>query len=171
MLRNPKLILTFLIFILAALLGTLILGIYRIKAVNQEVSESINKIDRIEKGRILTQSLRAIRTDAEDDIVMFEEFVLTEERLVSLIENLESTGRTLGLETEILSVGKVEDKKSEEDLPIRIAIETRGSWNGAFNFLRAVENLPYLVIMEEVDFSKVENIWHLKTVILLQTFD
>ena len=86
--------------------------------------------------------------------------------------------RALGLDTSIVSVSKIEDKKSVEPDIIRIVMETRGSWVQTFSFLSAIESLPHRVMIEELGLSRVEASpagngasWRLRTVLSLYSFD
>lgn len=169
--RNSKLLLTIFSLVSLALLAVLILSVYSIRIKNRETSELLNLIDNAAEMEMLTRSIKAIQYDAREDIKAFGDFVLSSDKLVPLIESIEGAGRTLGLDTKIISVGKIEDKKLIESDMIRIVMETQGPWAPTLSFLRAVESLPNRVMIEESSFSRGETVWRSKIVLSLYSFD
>ena len=119
-----------------------------------------------------------IQKNAAEDIAAFDSLTLSGDNLVPLIEDIEGAGQTLGLDTKIVSVGKIEDKKSVEPDIIRIVMETQGSWAPTLSFLRAIESLPHRVMIDESILSRDEigpagngASWRLKIVLSLYSFD
>jgi Tfp pilus assembly protein PilO len=166
-------------------LAVLILEIYNIQLKNREASELFNLADNNAKMAVLTQSIRMVQTNSAEDIAAFDKLTLSDANLVSLIENIEATGHVLGLNTNIVSVEKIEDKKSAEPDLIRLAIETQGSWAPTLSFLRAIESLPHRVMINESNLSRNEAgpasprqggagdgvSWHLKIILSLYSFN
>lgn len=169
--NNSKLFLIMLSFISAILVTVLSLGFYSIQAKNKETSQLLNVVDNATEESILTRSIRAIRNNADKDLVAFDKFVFSGDKLVPLIEKIEEAGRALGLDTNILSVGKIEDKKSLEPNIVRITMETQGPWAPTLSFLRAMESLPYRVMIDESSFTREETVWRLKITLALYSFD
>jgi len=170
-LNNSKLLLMALSLILIILLTIVALGIYDIKVKNKETFKLLNKADSVAETENLAQSIRVIQASAAEDIAAFDNLVLVDDKLVPLIESIEETGRELGLDTNIVSVAKIEDKKSVEPDIIRIVVETQGSWAPTLSFLRAIENLPYRVMIDESSLSKGEVDWRLRITLSLYSFD
>lgn len=169
--NKSKLLLIALSLVSTVLLTVLILAIYNIRVKNQEVSVLLNQADHTAKVAILAQSIRVTQKDAAEDIESFESFVLTDDKLVPIIESIEGAGRALNLDTSILSVGKVEDNESLELQMIRIVIETQGSWTSTFSFLNVIESLPNRVMIEESNFSKEETSWRSRIILRLYSFN
>lgn len=169
--RNSKLPLTILSLVSASLLVVFTLGIYNIRVENKETRELLDLADHVAEVRILAQSIRMVQNDAEQDLEAFDDLVLSGDKLVSLIESIEGAGRALGLDTNILSVGKIEDKKSVEPDVVRIVMETQGPWASTLSFLRAIESLPHRVMIEESSLSKEEVGWRSRIVLSLYSFD
>ena len=88
-----------------------------------------------------------------------------------LIENIEGTGQELGLDIKILSVDRVENKKSDEPPVFTIVTETSGTWAATFSFLSALEQLPALVMFDQLNLSKGELGWQARIVLSLHSFD
>ena len=153
------------------LLAVLAMGVYSIRVTNKEASRLTNLADHAAETEILVQSIRAVQNDAAEDIEAFDNLVLADDKLVPLIESIEGTGRALGLETSILSVGKIEDEKSAESPLVRIVMETQGPWAETFSFIQAVESLPHRVILDESSFSKEETGWRSRIILSLYLFD
>ena len=170
-LNNSKLLLMALSLILIILLTIVALGIYDIKVKNKETFKLLNKADSVAETENLAQSIRVIQASAAEDIAAFDNLVLVDDKLVPLIESIEEVGRELGLDTNIVSVAKIEDKKSVEPDIIRIVVETQGSWAPTLSFLRAIENLPYRVMIDESSLSKGEVDWRLRITLSLYSFD
>lgn len=169
--KNSKLFLITLSLIFLVFLAVAIFGFFDIKAKNKKISELLNEADRVSETGDLAQSIRTIQMNAEKDLVTLDKLVLTNNKLVPLIESIEEAGQELGLETKIISVGKVEDKKSLGPSTIRITLETQGPWAPTLSFLRAIENLPLRVIIDESSFSKVDVYWRLRITLALHSFD
>lgn len=170
-LRNSKVLLITLSLISLALLSVLILGVYNIRFKNKETSELLNLVDRASEVGIIIQSIRAAQNDAGPDLEAFDNMVLTSDKLVPLIESIEGAGQALGLETSILSVAKIEDKKSAEPPLVRIVMETTGPWAQTLSFLRAIESLPHRVLLDESNLSREEVGWRSRIILSLYSFD
>ncbi len=169
--KNSKLLLTILSLISIILLAVLILGTYNIQLKNKEASELLNLADEAAEAKILSQSIRMMQSNSAEDIAAFGSLTLSGDNLVPLIESIEGAGQTLGLDTKIVSVGKIEDKKSVEPDIIRIVMETQGPWASTLSFLRAIESLPHRVMIDESSLSRDEVGWRLKIVLSLYSFD
>ena len=169
--KDSKPLLVILSLISIVFLTVLILGVYYIRDKNEKTSELLNLVDHAAEVEILAQSIRTVQDDLAEDITAFDNLVLSSDKLVPLIEEIEKAGRTLSLETNILSVEKIEDKKSIEPDMIRIVMETQGPWALTLSFLRAIESLPHRVMIEESSLSREEVGWHSRIVLLLYSFD
>lgn len=153
------------------LLSALVFGIYDIKTKNKKISLLLSEADRTSETGKLAQSIKTIKTNAGEDLTTFDEIVFTNEKLVPLIENIESTGRSFKLETKIVSVGKIEDKNAVEPDLIRIVLETQGAWAETFVFLRAIESLPQRVMIDDSSLSEVDVNWRLRMTLAIHSFD
>lgn len=176
--NNSKLLLAALSLVSIILLAVLILGTYNIQLKNKEASELLNLADEVAETKILSQSIRMMQSNSAEDIAAFDSLTLSGDNLVPLIEDIEGAGQTLGLDTKIISVGKIEDKKSVEPDIIRIVAETQGPWAPTLSFLRAIESLPHRVMIDESSLSRNEigpasdgASWRLKIVLSLYSFD
>lgn len=170
-LKNSKSLLVVLSFVSMALLALIAFGIYDIKIKRQEVSRLRDQSDRIISITTLARSVKVIQNEVATDIKAFNGLLLVGDKLVSLIEDIEGIGRKLGLDANILSVGKVGDSQSGGPNIIRIVLETQGSWAETLSFLRTIEHLPHRVVIDELSFSKEEAAWHSRIVFSLYSFD
>ena len=169
--NNSKLSLTILALVSLVLLAVLVLGAYDIQAKNRKASELLNLANQAAEASTLARSIRMMQDSAAEDLAAFDNLTLSDDKLVPLIEGIERMGRALGLDASIISVGKIEDKKSVEPDVIRIVMETQGSWTPTLSFLRAIESLPHRVTIEESSLSKAEVNWRSKIVLSLYLFD
>jgi hypothetical protein len=117
-------------------------GLYKINAVGAEVASLETEAMNLEQVDSIAQTIRSARNIASGDIAELEGITLTQAKLVSFIETIESLGRGMNLETDTISVSA--DKTS-----IRLTIETEGGWASSIRFVQALENLPYRVNIEE----------------------
>ena len=162
--------------------GVLIFAIYSISAKNKGISELLAQVDRAAETEILVQSIRNLQNDTGEDVGAFNELLLSSDKLIGLIENIEGAGRALGIETKIVSVGEADDdsapsatapdeKNEIKQETVQIIIEAEGSWSETLSFLRAMESLPYRIMIEESSMSKGEISWNSRIILSLEVFD
>ena len=169
--HHSKSLLIMLSLISVVLLAALTLGVYYVRAQNQETSEMLNIVDQATEVETLTQSIRMIQNSSAEDITALDGFVLSSEKLVSLIEEIEGVGRAVGVDVDILSVEKVENKKTNEQSTIRLSMETHDTWASTLAFIRAMESLPHRVMVEGSTLSREETDWRSRLVLSLYLFD
>ncbi len=159
-------------FIVAiTLLATLIFVVYSIRSKNRQASELLNTADRIAEATVLADSIDNIKAEAGSDLEALEDLTLSSDKLIVFIESIEDVGRQLKLDMNISSVERVEDKKATEPSVFRMVLDARGSWLSTFAFLRALENLPYRVMVDEINLSRVEIGWQAKVILSIHSFE
>jgi hypothetical protein len=158
-------------FVAVTLLGVLIFLVYSIRSKNREASELINTADRIAEATVLAESIENIQADAGPDLEALSNLALSSDKLIFFIESVEGVGRKLKLDINISSVERIEDKKAAEEPVFRMVLDTQGSWLSTFAFLRALESLPYRVMVEEINLFRAEVGWQAKVVLSIHTFD
>jgi hypothetical protein len=172
---------TFTILILTSsvallLIGILSYGIYEMRSKNQKTFVLLQEADKIATEDLLYQSIRSVRSSIREDLSQFDEVVLTEEKVVPLIERIENAGRTLGLETKIASVSLLKVEGNLPALPtdnpkkVRLIIETKGSRGNSMDFLSALESLPHRVIVDEASLTLEEGGWRTRTSLSVYAF-
>lgn len=170
--KNTPLFVVLLSLTLSAIVALGVYGVYRIGAEDRSVAELLKSADESAGKLTLFQSVRALQSNAGADIAAFERLALTNETLVPMIETIENVGRSLGLETKIISVDKVAKGKDASALGgFRVAVESDGGWSGSLAFLKALESLPYRVNFEETSYLKGASGWHSRIVIFLPSFE
>ncbi len=170
--KGLKTIHILLFLVLGALIGVLVFGIYDIKKKNAEVSRIVNETDLKSQNEKIIESIKTLRENNTADLLAFEAIVFTNDQLVPLIESIEGVGRALGLVTKIVSVSELDDKKTSEPKLIKISIETtKGSWSSTLAFLKAMENLPHRVLIDETALSKEGTDWRLRMTVSLHAFN
>lgn len=171
MTSNRSVVILIVMLLLASgILLFLFLTFYEIQTTNREVSELINTAKLMKEERASIQSARMARNLAAEEVRTLQELTFGADQLVSFIEDLESVGKKLGLDVNIISVNRVDDKKKPIPYIIRISLEAKGGWSGTFSFLQAIENLPYKVIIEEAILLKDEVDWSLRTTVSVPAF-
>lgn len=150
--NNSKLTLWALSVTSVILVVLLVLDIYHIRTQNEEVSRLLRAAEESAEAENLVQSIRSLQNSAEAELEDFDKAAVSDDDLVEAIEMIEKAGRTLGLQYEIVGVDKIEEGAPR----VRIALESEGSWPDTFSLLRAVESLPYRVLLEEAALFKGE---------------
>ncbi len=107
-----------------------------------------------------TKSILALQENYKDDLAVINNTVLNKTELVSVLEELEKTGRNLGLKTSISSITDEATKTASSTAQtVRIAVSAEGVWSSNLAFIRLIENLPHKISIERVDLTKSEEIW------------
>lgn len=165
--RTPtKTILISLCLLTLVLLAVLVYGLYKIRVQSEEVvslesqAESLGQMDNV------AQSVRSIKNSSGTDLAGLDNLIVSQKKVVSFIEMIESLGGSMGLETHTLSV-------NTDETTVRIALETDGPWARSMGFIRALENLPYKITLDETTMaSNLESEeWHTNITIILPFFD
>ena len=168
MLSNSKLR-TYTIFLAdMILIAVFVWALLSIKIQNAETKTLLQATENAGKEERLALNVRHLKATAGTEIEAFEERMLMEENVVSIIESIESAGKDLGVALEILSVDKVEGEKPQK---LNISLEAKGSWDSIFSFIRSVESLPQRVSVENIDLHKEGSGWRIQLSFTLLTFD
>ena len=144
-------------------------SIYSIRGKNNETSKLLNTSREADTIEVRAKAVRALRSELTEEFEIFKELVLSEDKIVDLIEIIEGAGVSLGVETKVVSVAKV-DAKNQSPKVIKMIVETNGSWPLTLAMSQALESLPYKVTVEEVSINKDGGEWSSRTVLLLNYF-
>lgn len=154
-----------------ALLAVLIFDVRKMSRENAEIARLVTLSRESEAKANAAQAIRSMQISASEDIKDFENLTLTNERLVPLIESVESVGRALNLDLEIVSVEKKVEGDGAGPQRIRMVIEASGGWDGTFLLLKAIEALPHRVMLENVTLSKGDESWGATVTLSLYSFN
>jgi len=157
-------------FIAVGLLTLLFFYTKSISGENAETAKLITSSGQMEEAERAAQLVRSIRASSGADIASFESLVLTSERLVPFIESIESAGRALGVDLEIASVDKKDEGEGSALERIRMVVKASGSWSGTYSLLKAIESLPYRVMIENVSLTKNDSAWEEAITLSLNAF-
>ena len=146
-------------------------GIYHIRTLTQKSSELLNSANQVAQENSEAKTIRTLKESVGGEGAALQVVALTESGVVRVIESVESVGRALGLETEIISVDKSAEKTTAPLQKIRLSLNSVGSWGNNFSFLNAVENLPHKIVIERAAFSKNEPDWRLQLTMVISTFE
>ncbi|OHA91006.1 MAG: hypothetical protein A2832_00255 [Candidatus Zambryskibacteria bacterium RIFCSPHIGHO2_01_FULL_44_22b] len=169
--KNSKLVISILIPTAMALIAILAIGIYSIRANNNETSKLLTLSSDADEAKVRAQATRLLRVKAAEDLEAFERLILSEEGIVSLIEMIEEAGQALNLDTEVVSVNKVDKEDADNPKLVEVVVEGRGAWAEAYALLASLESLPQRLNLEESNLSKVDGAWDLRVVLSLNYFD
>ncbi|CAN5145719.1 hypothetical protein BH11PAT3_BH11PAT3_0920 [soil metagenome] len=183
----------FMIYIIVTVVLVLLFGyfIFIIRSKGQEASVLMNEADSATEQEGLTQSIQAVKNASKNDIILLNQYALTEDTLVPLIELLEKTGKSMKLSTKTTSVSLAKQDSGEASISdqVTIELETDGAWNSSIGFIHLLENLPTGVFISSSSLTAgngaeaagspatssqivvaPKRIWHTKTVLLLSSF-
>ena len=169
--KDSKFILLLLVFIFLFLLALGTLGLYQTMAKSKQSMNLLVEANRIARERDSAQLIKIVQNETAEDLVSFNKIILSREKLVPFIDNIEELGRKLNLKADTLSVGNSGNQQSPGPEVITLTIESEGSWGSTITFIKAIENLPQRVIIKSVDLSKSESGWRLKITFSLYLFD
>ena len=171
MIKNSKFTLIFLSVAAFIILAFLLLDLYNIRSKNKETSRLLNIADQAAEEEVLVQSIRTIQNSAKGDLEAFEKAVLSEDKLVPLIESIEGAARLLGVDLEISSVEEAGEATADEPQKLDIVLVGKGSWASVFSFLKALESLPHRVMINKTTLSKGESLWNTTIFLSLYMFN
>jgi hypothetical protein len=153
-----------------ALFALLFFAVRSISSKNMETSELVYQAEESSQKEVSNQAIRSLRNASREEIEEFEMLALSGNEVVGVIESLEKAGRALELETEIVSVSQTGEAGTDPQ-KIKIVIEGKGGWDGAYSLVKAVESLPQRVMLEEASLSKEEALWKAHVEFSLYSFN
>lgn len=121
--------------------------VYRIVIKQAEInSESLQAVES-EKGRTQReQDLAKTHAETLDDRARLPAFIVSEDKVVDLIESIESVASSSDSEVTLSSI-------ATEKSHFKGRIEIKGSWSNAMRALILIENLPYSISFNNLKLS------------------
>ena len=112
----------------------------------ENYSES-SKEEQIEKDNSQkAQELVKIHTDTKDDRAKLPTFAVSEDKVVDFIESVESIGAFTSTKVELSSI-------NNENSFLKAHVQASGNWSDLLNSLVMIENIPYSVSLNNVQFT------------------
>lgn len=163
-------VLSLIILVLLALTG---LEIWRIRAANLETSNYFDVLGQSAQAEIQAKATRSFQNTQKSEIEAVNAVVLSDEKIASVIEDVEEVSRALGVETEISSVTSPTINDNKNPQRYSMVVTSTGTWSGCFSLLRAFENLPYGLSLDTTRLVKDDagGGWRLETTLSLYSFD
>ena len=157
--------------IFLALLGGAGYELYYIKGADSAVRGAIERADEQIGSDSRARSIVYLQNNSIEELKVVDEAILAKEELVTFVESLEKMGRDMGLVVAISSITK-EGNKSSSSTPevVRIAVDATGPWGESLHFINLLENLPYKINIEKIDFTSGEKNWRSNTTIKITTY-
>lgn len=167
--RNKKFITTIILIILlngVALAGWLYL-FSNLRKENNFIREEREKIMISDKKLENSSSLKILMNEVIDEKQKIDSAFLNKDNIVDFIENLESIAGKTGAS---IKIGKI-NITSQERKGLSVQFNLTGDFNQLFHYLIFLENLPYLINIEKIDFQKLApNEWRADFEILVSSF-
>ena len=153
------------------MLGGVGYELYYIKSADSAVRNAISKADEQIGSDSRARSVVYLQNNSVEEIKVLDKAILTKDELVTFVESLETMGRNMGLVVAISSITK-EGNKSSTSTPevVRITVDATGPWGESLHFINLLENLPYKIGIDKVDFNIDEKGWRSNTTIKITTY-
>jgi len=151
-----KTILISLSLIILILFGFLFYVLYKIRTQNQKVINLEVQAEELKQMDNIAQTIRFTKNNTGDDLARLDNLILSQDKIVPFIENVEGIGKQMGLKTQITSV-------STDETNVFVEIDTEGEWIRSMDFVHAVENLPLKVTIDEMAITFLGDLsqkWH-----------
>lgn len=167
--KNKKFITTIILVVL--LNGVVLAGwLYlfsSLKKQNNFIKEKQQKILVSDKKLENSNSLKVLMNEIVDEKQKIDSAFLDKESIINFIENLESISGKTGASIKIGNINI--DNQEEKGLSLQFNLT--GNFNQLFHYLILLEELPYLINIERMDFKKlVPNEWKADFEILVNSF-
>jgi len=167
--KNKKFIITIVLVVLlnGAVLAGWIYLFSNFKKQNNFIKEERQKILVSDKKLENSNSLKALMNEIVDEKQKIDSVFLDKESIINFIENLESIAGKTGASIKIGNINiDNQDKKG-----LSFQFNLTGNFNQLFHYLILLENLPYLINIERMDFKKLApNEWGANFEILVNSF-
>lgn len=166
--KNKNFIVTiFLILLLNGLaLGGWLYFIFTIKEQNRAVKEERQKLAINEKTFQNANSLKALMSEVAEKKQLIDSFFLNRESAINFIENLELIAKQTDVS---IKIGNVSIKNTEKEI-LNLQFNLSGDFKQVFHYLVLLENLPYLIDVERINFRKAGEKWQADFEISLSGF-
>ncbi len=157
--QSFKGIIIFLALVVILLFGAIYFLFQSIKGENENASNIQNSIDISTKQNQYTLSLQESIQNASGDIKKVNDSILSFDKDVNFIEQLENLARENGLSVSIdsLSVGDTPNVSSDNLTSLEIQASAQGSWAGMMVFLSKLESMPFAMRVERFDLANSSN--------------
>lgn len=124
----------------------------KISSEKKAILELRKNILREEKKKTDEKSLARFLDGVKNERVIIESVFLKEDDLIRLIKGLESIGESSGVS---LKISAISTEKKADSKPV-ISFTAKGTFEQLFKYLYFLENLPYLITINNVSFQNEE---------------
>src|SRR3989344_2717389 len=154
------------LLILSAVLAfALVVGNYfmfsSIKNSNKKASELSQQVGVYEQKQSNLSGANSV-SDTHSLIEKIDSYFLGKDDAVLFIERVQKEARDGGVTLTIRSVdtenfGKTDEKSKVDPTKelVRLKLEAKGSWRNTIRFISFIEHLPYKVVLEDVNFTRM----------------
>lgn len=143
--------------------------IFLVKNAEADIKQALTAADTKIGTDSRTRGILSIQNNSKEDLQVIDKAIITKSELVNVIDNLEKTGRGLGLTIAISSITSDASKNTTTPQNVRISVEATGKWFDNMTFLKLLENLPYKISIERADMGSAGEVWHTSSVLRLTT--
>jgi Tfp pilus assembly protein PilO len=142
----------FILLILLLFIGGYVVFLQSIKTMNQEASRMMQIIGDEEKKKQRLEMLQSVLESSMEGRERLTAALLTQDRIVPLVQELESSGKKYNVLLEFQDIEEV----AGEGGSITLSFDINGEFEDGMQFLESVEKLPYLFTMSQVHVTKRE---------------
>lgn len=113
-------------------------------------------LSEISQKADLKSELKKELENIEEDIETIEGIFLNEHDKLEFIQQIENLALSNGNEYSVKGVQEVKDPKTGDLEEIDFVLNLRGSFGGAFAFLKGIKSMPYIINIKQVDMKAEE---------------
>lgn len=120
---------------------------YEVRHKNQQISSVQNEISFESKKIDRLKNLQTLVETTSGDRELLDHYFLSKDNLVEFISLVEQLAKDAGVKVGLDNVGEEESENSQY-LNLRMNISTSGSWSDVLRYIAMLENLPYVVKLD-----------------------
>jgi len=162
--RNTLLVSLAVVGVVAVISSTLLysFAFIKVRGIITQVANTSEEAQLLAKKNTHIQTVRRVVRDTQPEREKIDAYFLTDDEIVSFLEEVEGLGTHVGVEVTVqaVSVGKPIDK-DERITPLNLVLKSEGSLEKIFYLLTLLEDFPKAMSVQEVQFSQQpdEGIW------------
>lgn len=143
-----------LVLILILTIAAYALFFGEIRETNRAISLQRDSISGASKQELGLKALQSVLEATQEKRDALQNYIVTENGIVSFLESIESLEEQTGAAIEVRSIEKSTDKDSVFVEELSLNIRAKGSWEDVYYTFLLLEALPYKTRIDQIQFSK-----------------
>jgi len=144
-----KTILVSMILSVIILMVVLSYGLYQMRIQSLKAQNLKTQVSSLEQIDSVAQTIRFLKNNSGDYLASLDKLTFSQTKIVSFIELVEGLGKQFGLEINTVSV-------TTDKTTVHIIFEADGGWARSIDFIHAIENLPFIVLIDDATMTTAQ---------------